>query len=146
MPPAFAARSDPLRVLHADGQRLLHHHVDVARRRGLHDRGMIVGAGEGRDGFRSGPVQHGGEVGEEDRPVEAELGRVLLLECGVGFEDADDLHVLAGLRGFEEPDTCPCTRPAIASFSGAPCGACAGAAPMNPIVESNRDRNRWAMA
>ena len=39
--------------------------------------------------------------------VEAELGRVLLLERGVGFEDADDLHVLAGLRGFEEPRYVP---------------------------------------
>ena len=102
MPPAFAARSIRRACVHADGQRLLHHHVDVARRGGLDDGRVVVRAGERRDRLRPGPVQHGREIGEEDRAVEAELGRVLLLERGVRFEDADDLHVLAGLRGFEE--------------------------------------------
>ena len=82
-----------------------------------------------KDATASGFVRSSiaGEVGEEIRPsVEAELGRVLLLERGVGFEDAHDPHVLARLRGFEEPHTCPCTRPAIASFSGPPGAAWAG--------------------
>ena len=101
-PAAVGGTPDPLRVRVADGQRFLHHHVDAARRGRLDDGGMIEGVGERRDRLRLRAIEHGGEVGEQHGVGEAVPLRVLLPEGRVGVEDADDLDVLARLRGLEE--------------------------------------------
>ena len=57
---------DDAGVIHADCQRLFHHHGNVALRAGLHHHWMIVGAGERGYGFRLSVVQHDAEVSGED--------------------------------------------------------------------------------
>ena len=72
---------------------------------------MIGGVGERRDRFRLRAVEHRIQIGEQHAVGEAVTGGVLPEQCGVGLEDADDLHVGPRLRGSEESADVPVHEP-----------------------------------
>ena len=102
MPPCVRRACDGARMLHVDGQRLFHHHVDVPPGAGLHHHGMVEGAGERRHGFRLHAIEHGRQIRKENFVFESVLPRIHVLQRGIGIEHADDLNILAMLHGFKE--------------------------------------------
>ena len=95
MPPRLRRALDGAGVLDVHRQRLLHHHVNVARGAGFDHHGMVVGVGERRHRFGLDALQHSGQIGEEDRLGQAIALGVFALQCGIGIEDSGDDNVLA---------------------------------------------------
>ncbi len=92
----------PAGRLIADGKRLLHHDVNMARSRGFDDHRMVKGARECSDGLRLSVVEHLAQVREEEIRREMILVAVLLLQGSVWIVDADELYVLSLADGVEE--------------------------------------------
>jgi hypothetical protein len=63
---------------------------------------MVVGAGEGGDGFRPLAIEHRAQVGEEQRAGQVEAFRIFLLQSTVGIKHAGELNILAVRDGAEK--------------------------------------------
>ena len=94
---------DGARLFHVHGQRLLHHHGNVARRARFHDLDVGIGIGEGGDGFGLRGVEHLVEIRIKLIVGEVIRFSVLRQQLGIGVpnRDNDDI-VCAVLRAAQK--------------------------------------------
>ena len=113
-----------LRVVH--GQRLLHHHRDLARRARFHHHRVIAGAGERGHRLRLHAVQHRPQVLKQNlrrEPVGSSRSSPSTPHPDRRRRRSPRPCALWQL--LRNPETCPCTRPAMARRTGFASGVCA---------------------
>ena len=89
-------------VFHADGKRLLHHHVDLALSACLHYRRVVERTRECGHCFGFGAVQHDHKFRKERGAGEGVALSIFVTERWIRIKDADNINVVAILQRPEE--------------------------------------------